>query len=245
MRKYVIMGVQGSGKGTQATMLADGPRPRAHRRGGHLPLERAEPHQARRAGPAHHGGGRAGRRRPGRGRGQGPAERARLELRLHHRRVPAQPSGRPSSSWRATTSTGSSTSTCPTARSARRVLARRLCASCGMDYNLIDNSPHVRRPAATPAAESWSPARGRHRGGARGPAAGVPRARPTRCSTSSAARSTSSPWTRGPRPRSSSRQIRKRLGLPPYQGEGRSTAARHGTRRCVRSRSSAAAPTRR
>jgi len=25
----------------------------------------------------------------------------------------------------------------------RRVLARRLCASCGMDYNLIDNSPHA------------------------------------------------------------------------------------------------------
>ncbi|HEY1617613.1 MAG TPA: nucleoside monophosphate kinase, partial [Streptosporangiaceae bacterium] len=25
----------------------------------------------------------------------------------------------------------------------RRVLARRLCADCGMDYNLIDNSPHT------------------------------------------------------------------------------------------------------
>jgi adenylate kinase len=25
----------------------------------------------------------------------------------------------------------------------RRVLARRLCAGCGMDYNLIDNSPHA------------------------------------------------------------------------------------------------------
>src|SRR5689334_24440588 len=25
----------------------------------------------------------------------------------------------------------------------RRVLARRLCSNCGMDYNLIDNSPHA------------------------------------------------------------------------------------------------------
>ena len=25
----------------------------------------------------------------------------------------------------------------------RRVLARRLCSGCGMDYNLIDNSPHA------------------------------------------------------------------------------------------------------
>ena len=25
----------------------------------------------------------------------------------------------------------------------RRVMARRLCADCGMDYNLIDNSPHT------------------------------------------------------------------------------------------------------
>ncbi len=29
----------------------------------------------------------------------------------------------------------------PDSEVARRVLARRLCANCGMDYNLIDNSP--------------------------------------------------------------------------------------------------------
>jgi adenylate kinase len=31
----------------------------------------------------------------------------------------------------------------PDSEVARRVLARRLCASCGMDYNLIDNTPTV------------------------------------------------------------------------------------------------------
>ncbi len=54
-------------------------------------------------------------------------------------------SGRRSSSWRVTTSTGSSIWTLPDAEVARRVLARRLCAGCGMDYSLIDNSPAEER----------------------------------------------------------------------------------------------------
>ena len=37
----------------------------------------------------------------------------------------------------------------------RRVLARRLCAGCGMDYNLIASSPEVPRASATSAAASW------------------------------------------------------------------------------------------
>ena len=37
----------------------------------------------------------------------------------------------------------------------RRVLARRLCSGCGMDYNLIANSPHGCPAAATSAAASW------------------------------------------------------------------------------------------
>ena len=70
----------------------------------------------------------------------------------------------------------------------RRVLNRRLCAGCGFNYNLIDSTP--RCPAgATPAAESWSPGkttpRKRWRSGC-----GTTTRRPTRCSTCSGARST-------------------------------------------------------
>ena len=36
----------------------------------------------------------------------------------------------------------------------RRVLARRLCSGCGMDYNLLASSPRS-TASATPAAASW------------------------------------------------------------------------------------------
>ena len=90
MRKYVIMGVQGSGKGTQAMLLA-----------ADLDLVHISVGDIFRWNVQHHtklgaqvrrtmAGGRAGRRRPGGGRRQDPAGRSRLELRVHHRRVPAQ-----------------------------------------------------------------------------------------------------------------------------------------------------------
>ena len=174
MRKYVIMGVQGSGKGTQSQLLAADFDLVHISRGRHLPLERAEPHQDGRPGQADHGRGGAGRRRPGRVGGPGPADPARLELRLHHRRLSAEPRGRPSSSWRATTSTGSSQLELPDSEVRRRVLARRLCANCGMDYNL-----HRQQPARARAVRRLRRGAGhqgrRHRGGAGGPAAGLPR----------------------------------------------------------------------
>ena len=55
MRKFIIMGIQGSGKGTQAKLLADDLDVGAHQRGRHLPVERPAPHQAGRPGQAHHG----------------------------------------------------------------------------------------------------------------------------------------------------------------------------------------------
>ena len=70
----------------------------------------------------------------------------------------------------------------------RRVLARRLCSNCGMDYNLLTNSP-TEPESATSAAASWSP-------GKTTPTRPSPSGsrsstrRPTRCSTCSAARST-------------------------------------------------------
>ena len=56
----------------------------------------------------------------------------------------------------------------------RRVLARRLCAGCGMDYNLLANSPHEagQCDACGGAADH---ARGRQRAGAGRPAEGLPR----------------------------------------------------------------------
>ena len=70
----------------------------------------------------------------------------------------------------------------------RRVLARRLCSSCGMDYNLLTNSPtepgkcdvcagELSPGKTTPTRRSPSGSRSSTR-------------RPTRCSTCSGARST-------------------------------------------------------
>ena len=67
VRKYVIMGVQGSGKGTQAGTARRRPRPRPPQRRRHLPLARPAPHQDRRPGAPHDGRRRARRRRPRRG----------------------------------------------------------------------------------------------------------------------------------------------------------------------------------
>ena len=64
----------------------------------------------------------------------------------------------------------------------RRVLARRLCSGCGMDYNLIDNSPDVPGKCDNCGGE-LVPAGGRYRGSAGGAAARVPREDRSRCWT--------------------------------------------------------------
>jgi adenylate kinase len=73
---------------------------------------------------------------------RGPAHPARLELRLHHRRVPAQPpaGGVLLESYDID---GVIVLDLPDSEVRRRVLNRRLCADCGMDYHLIDSSPKV------------------------------------------------------------------------------------------------------
>ena len=84
----------------------------------------------------------------------------------------------------------------------RRVLNRRLCGDCGMDYNLIANSPKVPGRCDMCGGElitrKMTPRR-RSRSGS-----GTITTRPTPSWRSSGARSTSTPWTRGPRRRSSS-----------------------------------------
>ena len=77
----------------------------------------------------------------------------------------------------------------PDSEVARRVLARRLCAGCGMDYSLIDNSPSSE--GRCDACGGWSGARMTPRRRSPSGSASTTR-RPILCSTSSAARSTSS-----------------------------------------------------
>ena len=114
-------------------------RPGAHRCRGHLPVERAASHQARRAGQADDGGGSL----VGDDLVEAVVESgsgARLELRLHHRRLPAQPA-QAEFFLESYDLDGVFHLDLPDSEVARRVLARRLCAGCGMDYSLIDNSP--------------------------------------------------------------------------------------------------------
>ena len=101
----------------------------------------------------------------------------------------------------------------------RRVLARRLCADCGMDYNLIDNSPHDRRPLRRVRRRA-DPPRGRHRGGPGGPAARVPHQDRPGPGDLRAARSTWSPSTPGPTRRTSSRRSGRRWTCRPYKPGG-------------------------
>ena len=81
------------------------PRPGPHQRRRHLPLERAAPHQARRAGAADHGRRRAGRRRARRVGGPRPAARCTTGTTASSSTASRATSARPSSSSRATTST--------------------------------------------------------------------------------------------------------------------------------------------
>ena len=69
----------------------------------------------------------------------GTAQRARLELRLH-RRLPRN-ERQTEFFLESYDLDGVIHLDLPDSEVGRRVLARRLCANCGMDYSLVDNSP--------------------------------------------------------------------------------------------------------
>ena len=78
----------------------------------------------------------------------------------------------------------------------RRVLSRRLCSDCGMDYNLIDSQPKEAGKCDM-CGESWSPGRMTPRRRLRSGWSSGTR-RPRECWRSSAARSTCSRSTPAP-----------------------------------------------
>ena len=140
MRKYVIMGVQGSGKGTQARLLSERLRPGAHQRRGHLPLER-QPHtklaaQVRRTMAA---GGLVG--------DELVEAVVRERLDRHDWNYGFIVDGFPRNRQQAEfflesyDIDGVMHLDLPDDEVRRRVLARRLCSGCGLDYNLIASRP--------------------------------------------------------------------------------------------------------
>ena len=90
MRKYIIMGPQGSGKGTQAKMLARDFDLVHISVGDIFRWHVAEPHQARDEGAALHEGGPARPGRDGLRRGEVAPRHPRLAHRLRAGRLPAQ-----------------------------------------------------------------------------------------------------------------------------------------------------------
>ena len=152
MRKYVIMGVQGSGKGTQAAMLA-ADLDLVHISVGDIFRWNVQHHtkmgaQVRRIMAA---GELVGDDLVG-GGGQRSGSASTTGTTASSSTGSRATGGRPSSSWRATTSTAVIHLDLPDGEVRRRVLARRLCSGCGMDYNLIASSPpgrgQLRRRAA-------------------------------------------------------------------------------------------------
>jgi adenylate kinase len=103
-------------------------------------VECAASYEARRAGQTHDGGGITGRRRPRRAR-------RGVRLREHDWNYGFIIDGFPRDERQAEFFLESYDRDAvihldlPDSEVARRVLARRLCANCGMDYSLIDNSP--------------------------------------------------------------------------------------------------------
>ena len=99
-------------------------------------------------------GGRAGRRRPGRGRRQD-------RLAEHDWNYGFIIDGFPRNERQAEfflesyDIDGVIHLDLPDSEVRRRVLARRLCSGCGLDYNLIGQQPRSRAAAATCAAASW------------------------------------------------------------------------------------------
>ena len=202
MRKYVIMGIQGSGKGTHAKMLA-----------AYFDLEHIAVGDIFRWNVQHHTKlGAQVRRTMAAGLlvGDDLVEGVvGVRLREHDWNYGFIIDGFPRNERQAEFFLqsydlhGVIHLDLPDSEVARRVLARRLCANCGMDYSLIHNSPAtegrcdacggelIRREDDT---EEVLAVRLRDT---------TPR--PIPCCTSSAARSTSSRWTPGPARSRSSR----------------------------------------
>ena len=241
MRKYVIMGVQGSGKGTQSQMLA-----------ADLDLVHISVGDIFRWNVQNHT--KMGARSGGswrRGSWSGTTWRSRWS-----RTGSPSTTGTTASSSTGSRGTGAQAEfflesydidgvielDLPDSEVRRRVLNRRLCADCGMDYNLIGNSPEGPRPLRLVRGRAGHQGR-RHRGGAGGPAAGLPRedqpgARPVpaqgvRLHGGRAARARGRPGA--------DQEVPRPAALPRRRGARREP----GIRRCVRSPSSAAPRTRR
>ena len=140
MRKYVIMGIQGSGKGTHAKMLAEG-----------FDLEHIAVGDIFRWNVQHHTKlGAQIRRTMAAGLlvGDDLVEGVvGVRLKEHDWNYGFIIDGFPRNERQAEfflesyDIDGVIDLDLPDSEVARRVLARRLCANCGMDYNLIDNSP--------------------------------------------------------------------------------------------------------
>ena len=141
MRKYVIMGVQGSGKGTQSQLLADD-----------LDLVHISVGDIFRWNVHNHTKlGAQGRRSMAEGNlvGDEMAESVvRDRLTQHDWNYGFIIDGFPRNRRQALfflesyDIDGVIHLDLPDSEVRRRVLARRLCANCGMDYNLVANSPH-------------------------------------------------------------------------------------------------------
>jgi adenylate kinase len=142
MRKFVIMGVQGSGKGTQAKLLADD-----------LELEHISVGDIMRWNVQHHTKLGAQVRRvvaSGRLVGDETIEAVvRERLAVHDWNYGFIVDGFPRSARQAEfflesyDIDGVINLDLPDDEVHRRVLARRLCSQCGLDYNLIGNRPLV------------------------------------------------------------------------------------------------------
>ena len=212
MRKYVIMGIQGSGKGTQAKMLA-ADLDLVHISVGDIFRWNVQNHtklgaQVRRVMAA------------GELVGDDLAESVvRDRLAQHDWNFGFIIDGFPRDPRQAEfflesyDINGVIELDLPDSEVRRRVLNRRLCADCGMDYNLIANSPTV--PGRCDMCGGELITREDDTEEASRSGCGTITTRPTPSWRFSGARSTSTPWTRGPRRRSSSSRIRECLGLPP------------------------------
>ncbi len=142
MRKFVIMGIQGSGKGTQAKLLSDG-----------LDLEHISVGDIFRWNVQHHTKLGAQVRRivaSGRLVGDDVAEAVvRQRLHDHDWNYGFIIDGFPRSARQAEfflesyDIDGVINLDLPDAEVQRRVLSRRLCSQCGLDYNLIAYRPKV------------------------------------------------------------------------------------------------------
>ena len=140
MRKYVIMGIQGSGKGTQAKMLA-ADLDLVHISVGDIFRWNVQNHtklgaQVRRVMAAGELVGDDLVQSVVRDR----LSRDHWNFKLHHRRVPASLQ---LSFLESYDIDGVIESDLPDSEVRRRVLNGRLCGDCGLDYNLIANSPTV------------------------------------------------------------------------------------------------------